>query len=392
MMVSWRTSYVRFFFVFYASLTFIFIFSNAAMASEVQTDEVVFGSYEMNGTQIDLMADVYFQNSEDYRPLIIFSYGGDFGSQGRKAKDVVHLCEELAKEGFVCAAIDYRTNFNFLGNPEREMYRTAFRGMTDVKTAINYFYTGALGENVYNISHEAIYVGGISIGALLALESAFIDSERELTTNMLSVLRNELEDNPIHKSHLRGVISLCGGNTSLPSISGTTDLSLCLIHGQKDKFIPIDSGTFSYQGIKTIPLYGSGSIHNKALEQGHRSFLYSFGNASHVPWSSDWSYLDSSLEFIKEFLVKDLALLSHGELYQISTNYQLVYPNPFCNVLYTKGITVGTEIKIIDIYGKVSVFQVASFNSISTHFLSPGIYIVSWGTGDRLRKTTLVKN
>jgi len=315
--------------------------------------KIPYGSYSLSDEDIPLHANVYCRESLEFRPLIIVCFGGDFGSDGRSAKDAVYLCKELASKGFVAASIDYRTNFNFLGNPEREMYKTAFRGMLDVKAAINYFYNSAINENTFNIAHKSIYLAGISIGGVVALESAFVDSDKELSDNMRNALSTELKEIKIRPSPIRGVISLCGAVTSKKAMKQGQKLSLCLIHGDRDDFIPMDSGVFNYQGIETIPLFGAREIGRLAAEYGHSEKTLIFSDVDHVPWSSNWTYLDSSIAFIIDFLIADQILLKSETFDEISFK---IYPNPAKDVLKIEA-DLGTSLQLIDIHGKELFFK-----------------------------------
>ena len=82
-----------------------------------------------------LYMDIYEPMGDDYsdRPLIIFMFGGAFVGGSRSSGDIVNLCENYAKRGYVAAAIDYRLTTNLVLNPtEEKAYEAVIKAIQDL--------------------------------------------------------------------------------------------------------------------------------------------------------------------------------------------------------------------------------------------------------------------
>ena len=93
-------------------------------------------------TQV-LYMDVYFPENDDFqdRPLIFFMFGGSFVTGSKLSADVVNLCIQYAKRGYVAVAIDYRLSQNllFFDPNEENAYKAVLKAVHDLKAAIRYF-------------------------------------------------------------------------------------------------------------------------------------------------------------------------------------------------------------------------------------------------------------
>ena len=60
--------------------------------------------------------DIYSPENDNFedRPLIFFMFGGSFIGGSKDSWDIVTLCENYAKMGYVAVAIDYRLSLNSL--------------------------------------------------------------------------------------------------------------------------------------------------------------------------------------------------------------------------------------------------------------------------------------
>jgi para-nitrobenzyl esterase len=83
-----------------------FIFSSVDV-----TSNIVYGNnVTFNNSASILKLDVYRPtgDTDTLRPLIIFAHGGSFVGGSKTGNDMIPLCTDFAKMGYVTASIDYR--------------------------------------------------------------------------------------------------------------------------------------------------------------------------------------------------------------------------------------------------------------------------------------------
>ena len=145
---------------------------------------------------IPLTMDVYEPegDTETSRPLVLVFHTGNFlpsvtnGQIAGTKQDssVVEFCTQLARRGYVTAAVDYRTGWNPLATtqPERALglIQAAYRGLQDGRTAIRYFRADAAGNNNYGINTDQITVFGLGTGGYLVLGMTGLSMYEEIIT------------------------------------------------------------------------------------------------------------------------------------------------------------------------------------------------------------------
>ena len=115
------------------------------------------------------------------RPLIIMGHGGFFIGGENDNPDVLALCQDLTKMGYVVGSITYRLGVdNFLdvsnalgpvrvaGIPRRESCSALFQK------------NGAEDGNPWGIDPDRIYFAGVSAGGFIGLHMAYVDDESEI--------------------------------------------------------------------------------------------------------------------------------------------------------------------------------------------------------------------
>lgn len=129
------------------------------------------------------------------RPLLLCIHGGAFMAGSKDGDQIPLWVSDFAKRGYVTASINYRLgmfqtdalincNISLLGVPwnclnmqdTAEWYRGAYRGMQDAKGALRYLINHA---NDYHIDPKNVFITGESAGAIIALETAFLDDTLE---------------------------------------------------------------------------------------------------------------------------------------------------------------------------------------------------------------------
>lgn len=284
-----------------------------------------------------LKMDIYEPDNDtaSLRPLIIWAFGGAFVAGSRKSPDIVVLATTFAQSGYVCASIDYRLSTNLIlnGNPTNG-YRAVFKAMEDMKAAIRFLRKDIIENgNPYRIHPDHIYVGGVSAGAFTALHTAYLDEDSEIPAEIADEVANNgglegLSGTPGYSSEVNGVINLCGalGDTTYMQMG---DVPLVSMHGTEDETVPYGSDIIDLLNIN-LPVDGSASIHERGLNLGLNSEFYTWQNAGHTPFVSSPAYMDTTIRFVKDFmldLVCDFNTVSVVE--KSSSAWQLqVNPNP----------------------------------------------------------------
>ena len=240
-----------------------------------------------------LYMDIYYpenDNLED-RPLIFFMFGGSFIGGSKSSGDIVALCTKYAQRGYVAVAIDYRLSpvLIFSAN-EETAYKAVLKAMHDVKSAIRYFrMMDETSPSTYRIDSNRIFVGGVSAGAIAAVNAAYLDYYEEVP----SFLLDEYDDlggiegfsgNPGYDSNFHGIVNLCGAVGDQEwIISG--DIPVVSMHGDQDDVVPYDDNLVTLFGLN-IQIDGSYVIHQRMLELDNYSSLHTYENQGHTPFSN----------------------------------------------------------------------------------------------------------
>lgn len=142
----------------------------------------------------ELKMDIYEPagDVEEDRPLVLVFHTGNFlppvtngqiaGSKSDNSD--VEICTQLARRGFVAAAVDYRLGWNPLAEdqPTRALglIQAAYRGIQDGRTAIRFFRSDAAGEDQFGIDPDRITAWGNGTGGYLVAGLATLDDFLEI--------------------------------------------------------------------------------------------------------------------------------------------------------------------------------------------------------------------
>ncbi len=364
------------------------------------TSTVTFGNaMQFDSSYVDLKMDIYQPTGDNFahRPLLLFAFPGSFTAGTRLSPDIIQLCDNFSKRGYVCASIDYRLGFEGGSDCDTNQFKALMRGVQDMKAAVRYFYKDAQTTNTFRIDTNQIFIGGSSAGAFIALNYAY-GKEDTLSRSEPDWARPALDSlggpegnsgNLGYASKVKGVIDLCGGIADTVWIM-PGDPILVGVHGTADATV---SCYFDSVYASTHPeslLFGGGDIKNRLGQMNLPHSLYLFQGADHVPYilpipflPPASAYMDSTVWIVRDFLyqnvVCDSALIS-GVDDVVNEIPVSVFPNPSDEVInifshYDNDLTAD----VFSVEGKLlarKFVAAKSSQSILKQELGAGIYLV----------------
>ncbi len=273
------------------------------------TSNVVYGASKAFGasTVSNLTLDFYEPTGDTSvrRPLIIWAHGGSFLGGTKTDADVTALCQRFAKKGFACASINYRTGF--FPFDSTGIVPALLRAVQDMKASVRFFYKDKSTANLYKIDTNNIFIGGSSAGAITALHVAYLDKTCEInpyinqTTLVASGGIDGASGNQCYSSRVKGVINLCGAIGKYGWIEAG-DVPLCSMHGTADGTVLYGQGKAN-PGFPTLYMDGSRMIEAGLQTIGVNHKFYTWTGAGHVPYSSNTSYMDTTVNFVRDYLI-----------------------------------------------------------------------------------------
>jgi para-nitrobenzyl esterase len=376
------------------------------------TSNVQYGSnLKYNNTNQNLLLDVYEPTGDvsTSRALIIMAHGGSFIGGSKTGTDVVPLCNDLAKLGYVVASIEYRVgmnNFPFPGPDSSDATEAVMRAVQDGRAAVRYFKKNvAVGGNTYKIDLNNIYFAGVSAGGFVALQLAYLDEISEFPTYIDTVGQygigggiEGLSGNPGYSSDVKAIVNICGaiGDTAWMKAGDEPVLNF---HGTLDGTVPYGSDIITLAGLFPImPVDGSFSVNAKADQVGIVNCFEIHEGQDHVPHTASTQYYDTTYTITRNFLEHftcGVALdcsyttapaVGVDELNISAADIDL-YPNP-ANTNFTINLVAFANnlvtIEMYDVLGK----RVANYASIKTNLfnvdrnnLPAGVYFVKITSG-----------
>ena len=270
-------------------------FTSAFESFEVTPDVVYGNAINSTGLNQNLLVDIYepVGDFSENRPLIIMAHGGFFIGGENDNPDVLPLCQDLTRMGYVVASITYRLGIDNFFDIPNALVRSVWRGYHDGKAAVRYFRkTAAEDDNPWGIDPNRIMIGGVSAGAFLGLHLAYVDEVSEIpeqidqtAPGMAGGLEGE-SGNPGFSAEVLGVINVAGALKTADFIS-VGDEPLVSVHGTADGTVPFGSGMIYLSGFPITEVDGSSILHSTALENDVSSCFTILEGAGHVAHVGD---------------------------------------------------------------------------------------------------------
>src|SRR6476646_3145905 len=166
-------------------IVFLFICCICSLAHAQSQLDVVKGVkfasnvFDWKGKKQSLLLDLYYPpeaTSDKKYPFIIFCHAGSF--VGGSRTDVASDCDILRRQGFVCAAIDYRLGYQQdstrteCNADTTSLMLAIYRAMQDVNASIRFLYARA---DSFHLDTTNIFVAGTSAGGTLTLYDTYVN-------------------------------------------------------------------------------------------------------------------------------------------------------------------------------------------------------------------------
>ncbi|NJN77355.1 MAG: alpha/beta hydrolase fold domain-containing protein [Saprospiraceae bacterium] len=107
------------------------------------------------------------------RPLVILFPDGDFIAGNKEQQEIVNWCKSLTTYGYTCACVNYRQGYDN-SIPKEGVNQAIHRAIQDGRAAVRFFMEN---QEAFRIDTEKIFLGGNKTGAIVALNTAFMDEE-----------------------------------------------------------------------------------------------------------------------------------------------------------------------------------------------------------------------
>ena len=365
-----------------------FIFSDTYSTIDIQYGTNI--NYQ--GANESLLMDVYEPAGDAVvdSPLVIMCHGGYFLSGDKAAADMLPLCTDLARMGYVVASINYRVGIPFGADLEVPYGQALLRAIQDVRAAIRWFRKNADTEgNTYRINPEQIFVGGASAGGFMALHLAYMD-ENEIPSWLdmtIPGLEGGLEGesgNPGYSSEVAGILPVSGAMGDSDWVDAGDTTPACMFHGDADLTVTIDSATFVLFGlIDVTTIEGSNFIADRMDAVGVEHCYHVTPGGGHVPYLGNPTEYDYTLSLMSGFLhglvCNETFDCTYHEI--LSSTEEIVgqeelnaYPNPTDHQLFIPNANGQTLCALYTLDGrKVADITSAAFNTSS---LAEGVYVL----------------
>ncbi len=236
------------------------------------------------GENTNLLTDIYEPKADTapLRPLIVIAHGGSFISGNKE--QVAPFCTRFVKNGYVVASIQYRLIPLDKVREPNAVLRGLVKASNDMKAAIRFFRQSVAKGNPYKIDPNNIFIGGVSAGAITALQVGLLDENDKLSDTLTKIITEEggfygdtgSAENKKYPANVNGIFNLSGAVLDEKWID-KTDAPVFSYHGTNDEVVSI-----GYRKIGELGLFGSNSIKEKADQVGLDNILVKVPDGGHI--------------------------------------------------------------------------------------------------------------
>lgn len=191
---------------------------------------------------LDLLMDIYTPDGDGKHPLLLMFHGGAFLSGNKAEAGQREWCRHFASLGYVAASIDYRLGFR-LGR--RGLTAAEDAAYEDAAAALEYL----IGREDLRIDASQVFVAGTSAGGMLALRLAYAPPRPDVPWR------------------IRAVGNLWGYMYDLSALDNAR-IPILSFQSENDPVVPYIHGYPLRARLLTNAVYGTRSIHERALERG----------------------------------------------------------------------------------------------------------------------------
>lgn len=291
--------------------------TSGAQEAELWDSTQIFAVRDTQTLSLDLYFPDHRQQSDTLRPCMIFVYGGGFVANNQRAEVYSQFCRDMADQGYVTAASDYRLGLkDFHGGSILKMIEPVRKSIDlateDLFAAIEYILKNA---EALHIDTGKIILCGSSAGAIASLQTNYELSNR---TPVSSAMPDDFR--------LAGVISFSGGVFSTKGQCKYTvhdPAPTFFLHGDADRLVPYNKIQIFRTGM-----FGSKSLAAGFKEAGYPYCFASFQKHSHEVASFMKEQFDSVLWFIENYIDKGRNMQTDIDIADMDHTIGKVYANP----------------------------------------------------------------
>jgi len=217
-----------------------------------RVDDLVYGNaHDYEGAPVDLALDLYQPVGDEVlaRPAVIWVHGGHFSRGHKRMANVRDLSRSFARRGYVAVSINYRLHPDGCAadTPTETCVETIRNAMHDAQAAARWLRANA---ETYSIDPNRIAIGGVSAGAITALNVGYRSEEPGDSGN------------PGFSSHVTASVSISGAALYPPKPG---DAQALFFHGSEDTIVP-----FSWMQDTVAKATAAGLVANSTVwETGH---------------------------------------------------------------------------------------------------------------------------